>query len=318
MWKYNSDYNKWYPSTDSLLKSDYDWLKQELSSTRFYSKALSGSTYVSVNNLDNLFEVIGEWKPRNWFISTLSSDYSYTNQPSSYPTPIDDSSSYNFYTKNLKEYGLTLKNLFTPERLMKDILENYIQVDVATTSEVDLTVVSNNYVIDDIKLKDGHIILVKDQLNFESLDISVNPEDYFDGPYTTLNNLGLTIDYQYYNENNGLYIFKKDRLVKLNDLDDYEKCSRLSIYVKMGVDNGGIQFHLRRLLNGFYPTSHLNDPMEFVQKHNWLLRNRVDYNNLFETNYYDILKHDSQSYLYNGITYSIPVLFLILNKVILI
>ena len=30
MWKYNSDYNKWYPSTDSLLKSDYDWLKQEL------------------------------------------------------------------------------------------------------------------------------------------------------------------------------------------------------------------------------------------------------------------------------------------------
>ena len=306
MWKYNSDYNKWYPSTDSLLKSDYDWLKQELSATRFYSKALSGSTYVAVNNLDNLFEVTSEWKPRNWFISTLSSNYSYTNQPSSYPTPIDDSSSYNFYTKNLKEYGLTLKNLFTPERLMKDILENYIQVDVATTSEVDLTVVSNNYVIDGIKLKDGHIILVKDQLNFESLDVLVNPDDYFDGPYTLLGNLGLSSDYQYYNEDNGLYIFKKDRLVKLNDLDDYEKCSRLSIYVKMGVDNEGVQFHLRRLLNGFYPTSHLNDPMEFVKKHNWLLRNRVDYNNLFETNYYDILKHDSQSYLYNGVTYSIP------------
>ena len=125
MWKYNNDYNKWYPSTDSLLKSDYDWLKQELSATRFYSKALSGSTYVAVNNLDNLFEVIGEWEPRNWFISTLSSNYSHTSQPSNYPTPIDDSSSYNFYTKNLKEYGLTLKNLFTPERLMKDILDNY-------------------------------------------------------------------------------------------------------------------------------------------------------------------------------------------------
>jgi subtilisin-like proprotein convertase family protein len=306
MWKYNNDYNKWYPSTDSLLKSDYDWLKQELSATRFYSKALSGSTYVAVNNLDNLFEVIGEWEPRNWFISTLSSNYSHTSQPSNYPTPIDDSSSYNFYTKNLKEYGLTLKNLFTPERLMKDILDNYIQVDVATTSEIDLTIVSNNYIIDDVKLKDGHIVLVKNQLNFEILDISVKPEDYFKGPYILVNSLGLSVEYQYYNENNGLYIFKGNRLEKLTDLNDYEKCSRLSVYVKMGTLNKGKQFHLRRLLNGFYPTSNINDPMEFTEKHNWLLRNRVDYNNLFETNYYDILKHSSQSYSYDGITYSIP------------
>ena len=99
MWKYNSDYNKWYPSTDSLLKTDYEFLKQELSATRFYSKALSGSTYVAVNSLDNLFDVIGEWEPRNWFISTLGSDYAYTPQPSSHPTPIDKSSSYDFLYK---------------------------------------------------------------------------------------------------------------------------------------------------------------------------------------------------------------------------
>ena len=38
-----------------------------------------------------------------------------------------------FYDKYLPEYGLTLKNLFTPTRLIKDSLNNYIYVDVATT-----------------------------------------------------------------------------------------------------------------------------------------------------------------------------------------
>ena len=46
--------------------------------------------------------------------------------------------------------------------------------------------------------------------------------------------------------------------------------------------------------------------MEFVEKHNWLLRNRVDYNNLFEINYYDVIKHGEQVYNLSGITYSIP------------
>ena len=306
MWKYNSDYNKWYPSTDSLLKTDYEFLKQELSATRFYSKALSGSTYVAVNSLDNLFDVIGEWEPRNWFISTLGSDYAYTPQPSSHPTPIDKSSSYDFYTKNLKEYGLTLKNLFTPERLMKDTLSNYIQVDVATVDEIDLTLVSDNYYIDGVRLREGHKVLVKDQVIFETIESSLDPDKYFKGPYTRIENTGLSPDFKYYSSDNGLYVFQNKKLVKLTDLDDYDKCSKLSVYIKLGDINQNKQFHLRRLLNGFYPTSFLNDPMEFTEKHNWLLRNRVDYNNLFETNYYDILKHGTQSLVVNGITYSIP------------
>ena len=306
MWEYNSDYGKWYLSTDSLLKSDYDWLKQELSSTRFYSKALSGSTYVAINDLDNLYDVVSEWQPRNWYISTLGSKYSLTSKPTSFATSIDSSSSYDFYTKSLKEYGLTLKNLFTPERLMKDILSNYIQVDVATTEEIDLTVISNNYLIDGVKLLDGHLILVKDQISYETLDASVNPDTYFKGPYVLLEDLGVSLNYKYYNSDNGLYQFKKNTLVKLTDLDDYDKCSRLSIYVKMGNINESKQFHLERLLNGFYPTSFLSDPMVFTEKHNWLLRNRVDYNNLFEINYSDILKHGTQSYFDGGVTYSIP------------
>ncbi len=306
MWKYNSDFNKWFTKTDSLLKDDFDFYKQELVATRFYSKALSGSTYVAIDDVNNLYDVINAWRPRNWFVSTLSSNFVYTPQPTKFPTPIDSNSQYDFYTKNLKEYGLTLKNLFTPERLMKDILANYIQVDVATVEQIDLTQELDNYYIDDVKLKDGHKVLVKDQKTFEILDISVNPDEYFKGPYTIVNEEGLDIEYQYYSNENGLYEFKNRKLVKLNDLDDYDKCSRLSVYVKLGTTNQNKQFNVRRLLNGFYPTSFRSEPMEFVEKHNWLLRNRVDYNNLFETNYYDIFRHGTQSLYVDGVTYSIP------------
>ena len=44
MWTYNTDYNKWFANEDSISKSDFDFLKQELKSTRFYSRCLSGAT----------------------------------------------------------------------------------------------------------------------------------------------------------------------------------------------------------------------------------------------------------------------------------
>ena len=74
-------------------------------------------------------------------------------------------------------------------------------------------------------------------------------------------------------------------------MSDYADCIRYSVSVKLGTNNKDKQFHLSRLLNGYYPISSLDQPMEFVEKHNWLLRNRVDYNNLFEINYYDVIKH---------------------------
>jgi hypothetical protein len=81
---------------------------------------------------------------------------------------------------------------------------------------------------------------------------------------------------------------------------------RYSVSVKLGNTNTDKQFHLSRLLSGYFPTVSLAQPIEFKEKHNWILRNRVDYNNLFEINYYDIIKHGTQSYNYEGITYSVP------------
>ena len=53
MWKYNNDLNKWYSTEDVLPQADFDYTTQELSATRYYSKCLSGASYIPVNSLDD-------------------------------------------------------------------------------------------------------------------------------------------------------------------------------------------------------------------------------------------------------------------------
>lgn len=304
MWIFNKDYNKWVITEDQLTKSNFDYLKQELVSTRYYSKCLSGATYLPINTVDNIYDILGEYEPRNWYIDSSGSQYSYTAIPQN-ASPINAITSNNYYTKYLSEYGLTLKNLFTPDRLIKDSI-NYLYVDVATTEQINLSTRYTNLIIDGVKLLDGHRLLVKDQISIETLPFDTNPNTYFSGNYTLVQDYGTTIEYNYYNSENGIYLFNNGYLTKTDDLSLYEDCIRYSVSVKLGIINTQRQFHLSRLLSGYYPTSSLNEPVEFIEKHNWLLRNKVDYNNLFEINYYDVLKHDPQTYSINSITYSIP------------
>jgi len=304
MWIFNKDYNKWVITEDQLTKSNFDYLKQELVSTRYYSKCLSGATYLPINTVDNIYDILGEYEPRNWYIDSSGSQYSYTAIPQN-ASPINAITSNNYYTKYLSEYGLTLKNLFTPDRLIKDSI-NYLYVDVATTEQINLSTRYTNLIVDGVKLLNGHRLLVKDQISIETLPFDTDPNTYFKGNYTLVQDYGTTIEYNYYNSENGIYLFNNGYLTKTDDLSLYEDCIRYSISVKLGTINTQRQFHLSRLLSGYYPTSSLNEPVEFIEKHNWLLRNRVDYNNLFEINYYDVLKHDSQTYKINSITYSIP------------
>jgi len=304
MWIFNKDYNKWVITEDQLAKSNFDYLKQELVSTRYYSKCLSGATYLPINNVDNIYDILGEYETRNWYIDSSGSQYSYTAIPQN-ASPINGITSNNYYTKYLSEYGLTLKNLFTPDRLIKDSI-NYLYVDVATIEEINLSSKYTNLIIDGVKLLNGHRVLVKDQISTETLPFDTDPNTYFKGNYTLVQDYGATIEYSYYNSENGIYVFNNGYLTKTDDLSLYEDCIRYSVSVKLGTINTQKQFHLSRLLNGYYPTSSLNEPVEFKEKHNWLLRNRVDYNNLFEINYYDVLKHGSQTYTINSTTYSIP------------
>ena len=306
MWVYNSNFEKWSTSDDSLTKESFDLLKQELSATRFYSRILSGATFIPVNDLDNIYDILGEWKPRNWYINSFGSKYSETMSPTKNSLGILKENSYEYYTKFIAEYGLTLKTLFTPDRLIKDSISNYYYVDLATTTQLDFNNMSNIIIIDGVLLRKGHKILVKDQKTSESLSFDLDPKTYFSGEYTLVEDLGGTKTFEYYNEQNGIYIYDGKKFIKESILDDYTNCIRYSVYVNMGDVNTGKQFHLKRLLNGYYPTSSLSEPMAFSEKHNWMIRNRVDYNNLFEINYYDVIKHGTQSYNIEGITYSIP------------
>ena len=306
MWTYNTDYSKWYANDDSISKNDFDYLKQELKATRFYSRCLSGATYLPVSDLTNIYDILGDYKQRTWYISTLGSQYSVTSIPSQHPSPIDSGTSNDYYTKYLSEYGLTLKNLFTPNRLIKDSSKNFYYVDVATTEQIDLTTITKEYYIDGVRLLDGHRVLVKNQKTNVVLLSGDDPNTYFTGRYEVVQNLGATIEYQYYSEENGIYLYKDGNLVRDIDLNDYSRCVRYSVSVKLGNNNANRQFHLSRLLDGYFPTTLLYQPIEFKEKHNWILRNRVDYNNLFEINYYDIIKHGTQSYNHEGVTYSIP------------
>ena len=306
MWVYNKDLNVWKRSTDSLYKSDFDYLKQELSSTRFYSKFLSGSTYVPINDVDNIYDILGKWIPRSWYIGTLDSKYSYSNSPTRFAKQINTTSSYEYYTKFISEYGLTLKNLFTSSRIIKDSVDNYIPVYVASVAPIDLSKVYDSLSIDGVVVKAGSKILIKDQESSVNLTNGVDPNTYFRGNYQIYNDLYSIIEYRYKNSENGIYLYDGRNLIKQNTLDDYKKCVRMSVYVESGKLNSGKQFHLSRLLDGYYPTSLNNDPVEFLEKKNWLLRNRVDYNNLFEINYYDVIKEGAHSYYSNGVTYSIP------------
>ena len=78
MWVYNSDFKKWYANNDSISKFDFDLLKQELKATRYYSRILSGATYLPVIDVDNIYDILGHYTPKNWYVS---SPYSVTPIP---------------------------------------------------------------------------------------------------------------------------------------------------------------------------------------------------------------------------------------------
>ena len=306
MWIYNSNFGKWSSSDDNIKLDTFNLLKQELSATRFYSRILSGATFIPVNDLDNIYDILGEWEPKNWYISSLGSQYSETASPTNNAMAIDDASSYEYYTKFISEYGMTLKTLFTADRLIKDSISNYYYVDVATTEILDLNIDASPMVIDGVLLKRGHRVLVKDQKTIETLTSDIDPATYFKGSYIVVDDFGGVVTYEYHNFKNGIYEYDGRRLVRDPILDDYSNCIRYSLYVNNGLVNAEKQYHLRRLTNGYFPSTLKLEPIEFLEKHNWMLRNRVDYNNLFEINYYDVIKHGYQSYQIEGVTYSIP------------
>ena len=138
------------------------------------------------------------------------------------------------------------------------------------------------------------------------MDSSVDPSTYFDGQYQVQETIGSNVTYLIYNSTNGIYTYTKEKLVRTTDLDLYENIIKYSICVKLGTVNRETQWSLQRLKTGFFPEYLKNETMYFTEKHNYVLRNRMDYNNLYELVLYDTLKHGTQSFISNDITYTIP------------
>lgn len=303
----NIDTGKWENQIDSLSKDNYDDLKQDLEKTRLYSKCLSGSTYLSINSFENIYETFDVDKI-GFYVNPFSAPlYGPRIQ-------INNNNSNEFYNKYLRENAFSIKNLFTPNKLINDEYKNQLLVDVATIFPIDdLGQVNNNYTIDGVRLVNGHRVLVKNQTSNISLSTSIDPEVYFSttelvSEYFVDSDEVTAINYFWFNSENGIYEYIDNRLVKTSDLDNYEDAYKYSVVVKLGVENVEKQFHLARLKNGYYPLNSENQNCQFIERKNWVLRNRVDYNNIFDLNYYDIISHATQSVFYelDGLTYSIP------------
>jgi len=290
MWKLNTDLNKWIKQEDSLSKNDYDNLKQDLQKVRLWSKCLSGSTYLAVNSLDDIYDPLNYSKNFPVVDSMLATSENYVE----------------FYDKYLKDSAFTLKTLFTSSKLISDQLKRYDEVDVATVGEINVGLPI--YEIDGIILKEGHRVLVKDQKSSVTLSDTVDPKVYFSttipvSNYYEIEDVGGSTTYEYYNSENGIYRMVSNKLVRESDLDSYDSAYRFSVSVKLGNSNRDRQFHLVRGSDGYYPMTGQN--LEFQEKHNWVLRNRVDYNNIYDINYYDILHHGPQEVVVDSVTYSV-------------
>jgi hypothetical protein len=311
MWNRNSDTGKWSNRTDTLSIDNYNNLKQDLQSVKLFSKCLSGSTYLPINSLSDIYDVLSIDKIGFY----ISDGHANSNIPQNGPRiSLDQSNSSEFYNKYLREDAFTLKNLFTPTKLINDQLNNYVEVDVVTSGTVsNIGQPQIGLVIDGVKLIDGHRILIKDQISVVTLPSSTDPEYYFTNilpvsNYFISDNMVTDIKYYYYNHENGVYLYKNHMLIRDYDLMTYSESYKYSIVPKLGNTNRDKQFHLLRLKNGYFPLVSESQNIEFSEKNNWILRNRLDYHNIFDINYYDILHHDTQLIydINSGLTYSIP------------
>jgi hypothetical protein len=111
-----------------------------------------------------------------------------------------------------------------------------------------------NLTIDGVRILEGHRVLVKNQRSIEVL-FDVDPNTYFKGDYIEVNNFGSTIEYSYFNSENGIYEYMDNILVRTDELVLYDDCIRFSVIAKLGDVNVEKQFHLNRLLDGYFPVS---------------------------------------------------------------
>lgn len=150
MWNRNLDTGKWFRQVDTLTKETYNNLKIDLEKVKLYSKCLSGATYFTINDFDDLYPEL----------SVDELGYYFETKPINGPNVrIEPSNSDKFYKKYLPEDGFTIKNLFTPEKLIESEGRNFITVDVAT-SELFTFITGPKIFVDGIQLIEAPLPII--------------------------------------------------------------------------------------------------------------------------------------------------------------
>jgi hypothetical protein len=281
MWTYNQENNKWVSTKDRLKRNDFDLYNQEIEKVRFYSKCLSGATYASIMDTNNIYPILN-LESKDWSINLPFS----ANTNNIQKNIVNQNTYQDFVYSNL-EYNYTLKNYFSPLKSIQEFKENYEYIDVATNEEVNLDLISENYIIDGIRLKPGHNVLVKDQYKNVTLNIDDDPNTIFNTQWEVINNNNNLIEYRIPDTTNGIYTYQ-DLQLKRKEIIDYKSIINKSYVIKLGSQTGK-QYYIQRLNNGYYPLLNNEENVLFKEGKNWLLRHQVDYNNLWDINYYDVL-----------------------------
>ena len=307
MWEYSSVNDNWEKRVEKLDKRVYNYLRQEIEDVRFYSKCLDGISYIAVPELNNLYDVLN-YKTNDTFKinSDYSANYDDTDITGGIAIGSGDLSDQGSHFRYNQEYGYTMKNLFTPKRLTDDST-NYLTVDIATVDPINF---GKSYIeIDGVTLKEGHRILVKNNITNVTIDTSVDPDEYFGHNYYFVKEIGDTTTYFYFNSENGIYKFIDGNFVREADLDIYLTNIRYSVHVKLGTNNH-IQYFLERLKNGNFPLTSNSDPIEFNIKKNHIVRNSLEYRNTLDNEFYCGTVQSAESVSILGKIYQIPERFI--------
>lgn len=260
MWNLNSDTNQWVNTTPSLTKENFNIYKQALQDTRFYSKINSGSCYSSISDLNNIYNKIQFRDFNTWVISASYSELNY----SGVNPVILDKNSYATFSKYCEEYAFTEKNYFTPTKLIEYNFNNFIYVDLCLDINSNLN--EPFATIDGVNLINNQLILILGQNN---------------------------------QKENGIYIVSNSVLIKTDKLNTYDKSINFTVSIRKGNGYQGSKFILERKADGYYPIDGI-DPIIFIKGDSYCLRNQLDYNNFYESSFYDI-KYFNPSSFYSNI-----------------
>ncbi len=140
--------------------------------------------------------------------------------------------------------GKSTNNMYNEYNIIDEYIPNLYSVDVATSVNVDLTI--NHFILDGIKLKPNHLVLLLNQNSGETNDI-------------------YTVDRNYY-------------LVNSNLLSTREKSYRAKVYVKLG-SHYQEQWFLNNVGNQF-PI--VGESKIFTSGHSYMIKNYVNYD-IFNT-----------------------------------